>query len=327
MTYDRYDSRGDRSRWSNERFSERDRPGGRDRFGDRSRDEDRGFFERAGDEVASWFGDEDAERRRERDRRIDERSYGRFGRDHDRDRDRGDYWRDRTSSNSDFDRDHGREGGFFGDRGGNRAMGGGTGGESGRPWSSWSSGRDEPSYRPMTGDYSRGEGYYAASRARDEGDFGRSRSMDPHYHSLRRRQMDELDRDYDDYHRENQTRFDEDFTNWRQRRGEKRGLLGTVREHMEVIGSDDEHVGTVDCVAGDRIILTKSDPESEGAHHSLSCSEIDRVEGDRVILDCSAEQARERWRDESRDRALFERNDQGEMGPRMLDRSFGGTYR
>lgn len=28
---------------------------------------DRGFFERAGDEVASWFGDEDAQRRRERD--------------------------------------------------------------------------------------------------------------------------------------------------------------------------------------------------------------------------------------------------------------------
>ncbi|WP_146038783.1 BON domain-containing protein, partial [Paracoccus sp. SY] len=29
--------------------------------------DDRGFFERAGDEVASWFGDEDAQRRRERD--------------------------------------------------------------------------------------------------------------------------------------------------------------------------------------------------------------------------------------------------------------------
>ena len=30
---------------------------------------DRGFFERAGDEVLSWFGDEDAQRRRERDHR------------------------------------------------------------------------------------------------------------------------------------------------------------------------------------------------------------------------------------------------------------------
>ncbi len=91
--------------------------------------------------------------------------------------------------------------------------------------------------------------------------------------------------------------------------------------------SDDEHVGTVDKTAGDRIILTKSDPDSGGAHHSLSCSEIDRVEGDKVILDCSADEARNRWRDESRSRALFEREDQGEMGPRILNRSFEGTYR
>lgn len=33
-------------------------------------DPDRGFFERAGDEVASWFGDDDAQRRREMDARY-----------------------------------------------------------------------------------------------------------------------------------------------------------------------------------------------------------------------------------------------------------------
>jgi hypothetical protein len=155
----------------------------------------------------------------------------------------------------------------------------------------------------------------------------RSREFDPHYHSWRQRQLSELDRDYDDYRRENQSRFEDDFTGWRQRRQQKRGLLVQIREHMEVVGSDNEHVGTIDRVAGDRIILTKSDPESGGAHHSLSCSDIDRVEGDRVVLDLNAEKARQRWRDESRSRALFEREDQGEMGPRMLDRSFEGTYR
>jgi hypothetical protein len=62
-------------------------------------------------------------------------------------------------------------------------------------------------------------------------------------------------------------------------------------------------------------------------HHSLSCADIERIEGDRVILDLSAEQAKQRWRDESRGRALFEREDEGEMGPRTLDRSFEGTYR
>jgi hypothetical protein len=96
---------------------------------------------------------------------------------------------------------------------------------------------------------------------------------------------------------------------------------------MEVVGNDDQHIGTVEKVAGDRLILTKSDPGSGGSHHSISCSDIDLVDGERVILDCSADQARNRWRDEHRGRALFEREDQGEMGPRMLDRSFEGTYR
>jgi hypothetical protein len=96
---------------------------------------------------------------------------------------------------------------------------------------------------------------------------------------------------------------------------------------MEVVGSDDQHVGTVDRVAGDRIILDKSDPDSGGVHHSLMCSSVDRIEGDRVILDCDAEQAKAIWRDESRSRALFEREDQGEAGPMALNRSFEGTYR
>ena len=139
--------------------------------------------------------------------------------------------------------------------------------------------------------------------------------------------MSELDRDYDEYRRENQSRFEDDFKGWRERRQQKRGLLGQIREHMEVVGNDDEHVGTVDKVAGDRIILTKSDPESGGIHHSLSCSDIDRIEENRIILECDAEDAKKRWRDESRSRALFEREDQGEMGPRILDRSFEGTYR
>jgi hypothetical protein len=198
-------------------------------------------------------------------------------------------------------------------------------------------------YRPMTGDYGRGERDFERSqspwgrdeyrrtsragtsdwsdRSRHEGEF------DPHYHSWRQRHMGELDRDYDDYRRENQSKFADDFGSWRERRMQKRGLLGHVREHMEVVGNDDQHVGKVDRIAGDRVILAKSDPESGGSHHSLMCSDIDRIEGNKVILDCSADQARQRWRDESRNRALFEREDQGEVGPHALDRSFEGTYR
>ncbi|HLT47057.1 MAG TPA: SWFGD domain-containing protein [Rubricoccaceae bacterium] len=54
--------------------------------------EDRGFFDRAADEVRSWFGDEDAERRRHMDERYGDRYEARddwrAGRDYDRGYDR-----------------------------------------------------------------------------------------------------------------------------------------------------------------------------------------------------------------------------------------------
>src|SRR5688572_17412475 len=52
--------------------------------GERGSRDERGFFERAGDELRSWFGDEEAERRRERDTRRDERGAGYGGRGFDR---------------------------------------------------------------------------------------------------------------------------------------------------------------------------------------------------------------------------------------------------
>ncbi len=156
--------------------------------------------------------------------------------------------------------------------------------------------------------------------------YGVGAPHDRHYGQLRQRHLDELDRDYEDYARENRSRFEDDFSSWRDTRQKKRGLLGQVREHMEVLGSDGEHVGTVDRAAGDRLILAKSDEDAGGAHHSLMCTAIDRVEGNQVFLDMTAEEAKQRWRDESRDRALFEREDQGEAGPGMLNRSFSGTY-
>jgi len=55
------------SRWFGDDYYSRDRDRQND-YGDwRAYGEQRGFFERAGDEIASWFGDEDAARRREMD--------------------------------------------------------------------------------------------------------------------------------------------------------------------------------------------------------------------------------------------------------------------
>jgi hypothetical protein len=329
MAYDRYETRDEHPRW-------RDREDGPRS----SRDDNRGFFERAGDEIASWFGDD-------RDRHPDDPRLSR--------NDRSGWGRDRDpSANRDYDRGYGRDASR--DRG--ESYRGTAWPSSERDYNpSWRSelrdradDRQRGGYRPITGDYARSEQmssggggnwrgrrdersewdrdpYRSSSRAGSRDQSDRSRDSDPHYRSWRDRHMSDLDRDYDDYRREHQSKFEQDFTSWRERRTQKRGLLGQIREHMDVVGSDDEHVGTVDKVAGDRIILTKSDPESGGAHHSISCAHVDRIDGDRVVLEQPADKAREHWRDESRSRALFEREDQGEMGDHVLNRSFEGTYR
>jgi hypothetical protein len=52
-----------------------------------------------------------------------------------------------------------------------------------------------------------------------------------------------------------------------------------IKEHMEVLGSDGAHVGTVDCTKGeDRIVLTKSDPKSGGEHHVIPMAWVDHVD-------------------------------------------------
>ena len=73
-----------------------------------------------------------------------------------------------------------------------------------------------------------------------------------------------------------------------------------IREHMEVIGADGVHVGTVDKVEGDRIKLTKADSgaqmqaaegEHSGHHHYISLGLVAGVEGDQVRLSATAANA------------------------------------
>ena len=63
----------DRDRYERDRY-DRDRRD-RDRLERERADRERGMFERAGDEVRSWFGDDEARRRREHDEREHVRSY------------------------------------------------------------------------------------------------------------------------------------------------------------------------------------------------------------------------------------------------------------
>ena len=68
--------------------------------------------------------------------------------------------------------------------------------------------------------------------------------------------------------------------------------IDQVREHMEVIGADGVHLGTVDRVEGDRIKLTKADSGShQDHHHYISRGLIAAVEGDQVRLSANADAA------------------------------------
>jgi hypothetical protein len=67
-----------------------------------------------------------------------------------------------------------------------------------------------------------------------------------------------------------------------------------ISEHMEVIGADGVHVGTVDKVDGDRIKLVKADSGQgghEGHHHYISLGLVAEVEGDKVRLSANGDVA------------------------------------
>ncbi len=74
-----------------------------------------------------------------------------------------------------------------------------------------------------------------------------------------------------------------------------------IKEHMEVIGADGVHVGTVDHVDGERIKLTKADSgaliegategEHAGHHHYISLGLVADIEGNQVRLSATGANA------------------------------------
>jgi hypothetical protein len=235
----RYSDDNNRDRWQNEdRERSSWRSGGQ---GTSDREDERGFFERAGQELKSWFSDDDdrddqrtrsswdrdqnrgygsAQSGRDRDRAYgsgsDARSsfggmaqggYGRFG-SSERGQDRS-YGPSRGAgewrSMSDRDRSS------FGDRSISRGRDHAQSwGEANRGPSNWDRGTDDGSYG------------YSSGMSGTLGGFGNQTSFgsgqDDHYRSWRDRQLAELDRDYDDYCREREQQFHSDFDSWRRSR-------------------------------------------------------------------------------------------------------------
>lgn len=69
----------------------------------------------------------------------------------------------------------------------------------------------------------------------------------------------------------------------------------SIREHMEVLGQDGEHVGKVDHVRGDTIELAKFDIGAGLKHHEIPSSWVDRIEEDKVFLSIDKDEAKRRW--------------------------------
>ncbi|MBZ9882503.1 DUF2171 domain-containing protein [Mesorhizobium sp. CA10] len=70
--------------------------------------------------------------------------------------------------------------------------------------------------------------------------------------------------------------------------------ISKIRGHMEVIGADGVHIGTVDKVEGDRIKLTKADSgmgSHKGHHHYISLALVAEIDGQKVWLSANSDVA------------------------------------
>ena len=61
-----------------------------------------------------------------------------------------------------------------------------------------------------------------------------------------------------------------------------------ITEHMEVVGSDGQHVGTVDKLC---VKLTKKDPAAMGQHHVINLDKVASVSGGKLMLSMTAAEA------------------------------------
>lgn len=67
-----------------------------------------------------------------------------------------------------------------------------------------------------------------------------------------------------------------------------------IKEHMEVIGADGVHIGTVDRIEGNRIKLTKKDSgegSHKGHHHFIDKGLVADLEGNKIRLSANADVA------------------------------------
>ncbi len=67
-----------------------------------------------------------------------------------------------------------------------------------------------------------------------------------------------------------------------------------IEEHMEVVGSDGEHVGIVDHLQDGKLKLTKHDSNADGVHHFIELSTIANIDS-YVTLNITSADAQKGW--------------------------------
>jgi hypothetical protein len=71
--------------------------------------------------------------------------------------------------------------------------------------------------------------------------------------------------------------------------------MSQIREHMEVIASDGQQIGTVDRIEGNESIkLTRIDPMAKGMHHIIPTAWVSDVD-DHVHLSVASKDVFENW--------------------------------
>jgi hypothetical protein len=111
---------------------------------------------------------------------------------------------------------------------------------------------------PRERDRERGAGFmFEGQDFRNEGGRSFPRSTDDHYRSWRDRHMQELDRDYEEYCREREQQFHQDFSAWRQQR---HGNPQPLQAGMTQSGLESDPTGILE-LKGDTAVGGPGDPD------------------------------------------------------------------
>jgi hypothetical protein len=93
-----------------------------------------------------------------------------------------------------------------------------------------------------------------------------------------------------------------------QKQEQQMSMLGQIKQHMEIIGANGVHVGTVDAVEAGCIKMILADSGShKGHYHYLSGGQVAGVEGNRVRLSAAGDAAI-LLKEEANDAPIADRN-------------------